>query len=206
MELDQLSLGITASDRKASESIDRLINKLGSLSNALNNVSGRQFYVEMNVSAQGVMALANAAKNVDAAKLKNVASALNSLARASAKMSASADGMRQLAGGFHALEAIDFGRLSALGTLASAFTRMGGGTSGNAAYVIPQIAQSLQSFSGISVPDVSGISNLAIALRSLAVRISLKQPCHFRLSQMVYNAFQALHCRTWQVFRSLLSR
>lgn len=167
MELDQLSLGITASDRKASESIDRLINKLGSLSNALNNVSGRQFYVEMNVSAQGVMALANAAQNVDAAKLKNVASALNSLARASAKMSASAEGMRQLAGGFHALESVDFSRLSALGTLASAFTRMGGETSGNAAYVIPQIAQSLQSFSGISVPDVSGISNLAIALRSL---------------------------------------
>ena len=170
-DIDQLSINISASTKSATTALDNLIRRLDLLSTTLGRISTGHFDSQINSAANAITNLGAAAEQVDATKIASIASGLNRLSNASAKIASVGDGavsLQQVATGINQLSAAATGIPDATGimNLAKAVRSLGSGGATNAAMVLQPIADGLRLFQGITIPDVTGLAGLAAALRS----------------------------------------
>ncbi len=87
-DIDSLQISITSSTQGATTSINSLIRKLGELNGALSNYTSDTQYIKgFNGLVTGLTGISNAVKSIDIEKLKNLSTALGSLASAGARIS-----------------------------------------------------------------------------------------------------------------------
>lgn len=170
-DIDQLSIGIYASSRNAETAIDRLIIRLGALDDALGRLNGGHFTAEMDGVADKLQGIANVATGLDAQPIKDMASGINSLARAGEKLTAVGDAaspIQNVANGLSSLQGIDLTSLNGIDFtgLAAAVNSFGGDKATNASYVLPQLAAGLRAFEGLTLPQ-GDFAGFAAGLRTL---------------------------------------
>lgn len=80
-DIEQLNIQISGSSNKAKRSIDELIENLGRLNKALNNYSDGSSYIKgLNLLSGGLNSMSEAISGIDAGKVKDIASAIGTLA------------------------------------------------------------------------------------------------------------------------------
>ena len=98
-ELDALQLGVSASTSSAEKSIDGLINALGRLNNALTMPNFSSYTASLSDFGNELMNLEFTAKSIDSKGIKDMASSINSLTGAGAKLSSLGEAFGQMGDG-----------------------------------------------------------------------------------------------------------
>ena len=169
-ELDSLQLNVTASTSGANTSIDNLIKKLNSLSQAIGSVNSAGFVTSMENMASAMNEIKNVADNTNAGNLKSIADGIKTLANSTKNIS---DGstvksfLQNLAQGMATLQNVNSTDYSGITGLFNSISKMGSGNVTNAGVALPKIAEALRQFQGIALPDFAGMESFTMFLRSL---------------------------------------
>ena len=168
-ELDALQLNFSASTSGAETSIQRLINKLNSLSSAIGIVNSANFVSNAENIVQSMNDIKRVAESTNSAELKNIASGIRALTNATKNVS---DGenvkayLSNVASGLNTLANTNV-NLSGITNMLNSMNRLGNsGNIANAGNSISRIADGIKSFEGITIPTLN-VSDLASSLRSL---------------------------------------
>ena len=145
--IDKLDIEITASAKKAQNSITGLITSLNNLKQNLTNFSdGKAYVTGLGNIASGLNAISRASQNVDTKGLKALNSSIS-------KLVANSEAINKL--NFSSLQGIHISadQFSGITVLANSFGKLAGINADSAATNLPRIASGLASLSGIHLPD-----------------------------------------------------
>ena len=165
-DIDQLSINISASSRNAETALDRLSKKLADLSGSLGRISTANFSREMTDAASALVNLEYASKNIDSQNLKNVASAMRSIASAANGLKGAEANLNSIVTAMTRLNGVDYSKVGGIGTFASAVTRLSNANISIAVSNLYALIPALQQLQGITVP--AGLEGLGIAAAGIA--------------------------------------
>lgn len=168
-EIDALQLNFTASTSSADKSIDRLVDKLTSLGNAINMFNNMDFTTKANNIVQSLTEIKSVADNTNSTNLKEIASGIRSLANSVKNLP---DGnsigtfFTNLSNGINSLNGTNID-VSQFSLLFNSISKLGSGNVVNAGESLGKIADGLRQFQGINLPTFQGLESFTAFLRGL---------------------------------------
>lgn len=154
--LDELKIQITASNSDVNRSINSLIGNLDKLNQKLGQLTGVRNYADsMRDLSKGLDAINQSISRVDSANIKNLVQNLSSLSIVTDKLS-NGNPFSGLMTGLESLQGIsDITPMNNLINLAQNLGKLGGSYAQGATQTLPQIAEGIKAFDGVTVPNIS---------------------------------------------------
>lgn len=173
--IDTLDIQISASAQKASEAIDKLVSKLGTLSGALSKISIGNF-AGLARSMESVGKAAQAMQGVKTSDFSKMAEGLKKLNQVDAsKLTATATGLNDLARGLDGIGAttVDPEKINTINKIAQAVSKLGTTAAAGTTSSLPKMQEDLKKFvEGMNSVqaltfDPTGLSKLISAISRL---------------------------------------
>ena len=172
--IDDLSISVKSNVTSATNSIDKLISKLGALSASLGQVNTSGF----SAMANGIRQISNASNSISGSSAKNIAELALSIRKfgsgtatqAATNLPQLSSAITQLSGAMNSLGATSTNTEGIL-NMASAINKLGGAKATQAVTNLPELTNALSAMTG-SLSQLSSVSGSVTSLGQLASSLS----------------------------------